>query len=417
MAVPVNAFQQVQTYQRSGLALLQNLFCGISTANKKFKDFQNFTGNLGSTVTYTKPPKASTVNSLVASFEGIEQRVGTLTVDQPISSAFAVTNEQFLFNAQQYIDDFGGAAIAEIGSQIESNILLNAETKTYRFYGNGSSAINSFGQLVDMVQRYKSIGSTSKGPLKCYLPNTAVPAIVNSGLNQFVLKRNDDIAMSWELGTWGGVTYYESNLLPLHVAGTCGDSSQTLTVISTNDPTGANITQITVSGATINDADAIKAYDKLEFVDGVSGFSNLRFLTQYGHKVSSAPVQIRATANAAADGSGHVVINISPALQATSGKNQNINTNILAGMQLTVAKSHRVGLLVDNDALFLAMPRLPDQSPFMTSNEADPDSGASIRLTYGATFGANQLGWIHDAIWGSQLEGEYAMAMCFPATV
>ena len=48
MAVfPNNILQQVQTYQRSGLALLQNLCCHISTANTKFKDFDKIQANLG----------------------------------------------------------------------------------------------------------------------------------------------------------------------------------------------------------------------------------------------------------------------------------------------------------------------------------------------------------------------------------
>jgi hypothetical protein len=52
MAVfPSNILQQVQTYQRSSLALLLNLCCHISTANTKFKDFDKIQANLGSTVT------------------------------------------------------------------------------------------------------------------------------------------------------------------------------------------------------------------------------------------------------------------------------------------------------------------------------------------------------------------------------
>jgi len=44
---PNNILQQVQTYQRSGLGLLLNLACHISTSNKKFKDFDKIQANLG----------------------------------------------------------------------------------------------------------------------------------------------------------------------------------------------------------------------------------------------------------------------------------------------------------------------------------------------------------------------------------
>lgn len=47
MAVPNNILQQVQTYQMSNLAYLQNLNCFVSTANTKFKNFEKLTANLG----------------------------------------------------------------------------------------------------------------------------------------------------------------------------------------------------------------------------------------------------------------------------------------------------------------------------------------------------------------------------------
>ena len=45
---PNNILQQVVTYNESNLALLQNMFCFISTANKKFERFNdNIPKNLG----------------------------------------------------------------------------------------------------------------------------------------------------------------------------------------------------------------------------------------------------------------------------------------------------------------------------------------------------------------------------------
>ena len=39
--LPVNTLQNVQTYQKAELAWLLNSFCGISLANKKFKNFKS----------------------------------------------------------------------------------------------------------------------------------------------------------------------------------------------------------------------------------------------------------------------------------------------------------------------------------------------------------------------------------------
>jgi hypothetical protein len=245
----------------------------------------------------------------------------------------------------------------------------------------------------------------------------SVPAIVNSGLNQFVLKRNEEIANSWWLGDFSEASFYQSNLLPIHVAGTVGNANPAtpLTVVSTNDPTGANITQITFSGATATDANAIKAGDLFQFQDGVTGQPDLRYLTFIGHTPSAQPVQFRATADAASDGGGNVVVNIAPALVSTNGSaNQNITSNIVAGMQVKVVPSHRAGLVVGGRALFLAMPRLPEETPFPTAADHDPDTGVSLRYYYGSLFGQNQRGFVHDCIWGSTLVPEYSMRICFP---
>ena len=62
-------------------------------------------------------------------------------------------------------------------------------------------------------------------------------------------------------------------------------------------------------------------------------------------------------------------------------------------MQCKVLPSHRAGLICAGDPLFLAMPRLPDQSPFYTGNETDPDTGVSTRLYYGAFLVRTKWEW------------------------
>lgn len=441
MALPTNILQQVQTYQRSNLALLENLNCFMNISNTRFKDFENITANLGSTVTFDLPPRFTTAQGLVASFQPAVQRVLPLTCDQATNTSYAFTAQERIFNVEKdtesYMEMFGRSAVAEMGANIEANLALNAnshvpvntvvngqtvptgalhtESGPFRFFGDGITPINSFQQLAQMVANFKNFGSVQQG-IKVVLPDTIVPAIVGTGLNQFAPNRNNDIAMSWEVGEFGTppVMYYQSNLLPIHTAGTLGEAGTVLTVVSTNDPTGANITQITFSGAG-TDANAVKSGDLIQFQDNVSGQPNLRFLTFIGHVISNQAVQVRATADAASSG-GNVTINITPALQSTSGGSQNINRNIVAGQQVKILPSHRCGLVIGGDAFYLAMPRLPDQYPYPTSAEYDPDTGVSMRMTYGSLFGQNQMGMIHDSTWGSVLVPEYSMRIAFPVS-
>ena len=414
MSVPSNLLVQVQTYQMSQLAFLGNFGAFIHTTNKKFENFDSKVANLGDTVNFELPPRLVSQEGLVVNYQATQQRLQPLTVNKALNCSYAYTSQQMIFNIEDYMERVGKAAVMELGTTVEADVASLAETQPYRFFGDGVTQINSFGQLANMLAQYRTYG-VAKDKIKVYLSDIAEPQISNSGLNQFVLDRNEELANSWEVGNWSGVDFYQSNLLPIHNSGTVGNLGQTLTVVSTNDPTGNNITQITVSGATASDPDAIKMFDSLQFQDNVSGKPNMRYLTFVGHRPSAAFVQIQATADAAADGSGNVVINISPALCSVAGNpNQNLSFNVQAGMQLKALPSHRCGLIVGGDAMYLAMPKLPDQSPFYTGNAMDPDMGISLRLTYGAVLGQNQLCYVNDIIYGFTLPGEYAMKIAFP---
>lgn len=403
-----NILVDVSTYQLSGLALLQNLYAYISMANTKFKDFDRIINNRGASVTFDLPPRFVSNSSLVANFQDSAQRLQTLTVDQAENVAYEFTSQEEIFNVDDYMERFGKSAMAELGAKVEANVALNNLTHTYRFFGNGTTPINSYQQLAQALAFYRNYGSPRYNT-RGILPDIDTPAIVGSGLAQFATERNDQIANSWWIGDFSGTEWYQSNLLPVHTAGTVGENASTLTVVSIN----AAGDQITCSGA--GAGETVLVNDLLEFNDGVAGQPNVRYLTFIGHEVSANSVQCRITVDATEAG-GNIVLNVFPALvgPATGGRDQNTNVDIAAGMQISVLPSHRAGLIYGGDALFLGMPRLPDQEPFPTANSVDPDTGVSMRLYYGTKFGENQKGFVNDVIWGSTLVDEYAMRLVFP---
>ncbi len=439
MTTPVNVLQTVQTYQKAELAWLLNSFVGINIANKKFKNFNDLTANLGDTVTFDTTPRYISYAGLQITEQPSVQRVQSLICSQAANVAAAYTDQQFIFNVRDYMDRFGMSAMKELGSLIESDILRNfisgvrvndpqnagfngmqVNSGPFRFYGDGVTPINSFTQLAQSVANFEDFGAATH-KMMGILPVANIPAIVGTGLNQFAMRRNDDIANSWELGKFSNTEWYESNLLPVHVSGTIGNTAapnNVMTVVSTNDPTGVNVTAITFSEPTSGtDANAIKAGDLFQFNDGISGKPNLRFLTFIGHSVCSQPVQFRAIADAATI-SGAVTVQIqtinSVGLVWAQNQNQNLNAAIQAGMTVTPLPSHRAGILMSGDQFYLAMPRLPDESPFTTSNMVDPDSGASIRHYFGSQFGMNNRAYVRDSVWGSCLVSENSMRYAFP---
>ncbi len=408
-----NILQNVATYQAAELALLQNSYAYITLANTKFKDFNKIQDNLGATVTFDLPPRYSSVPSLVfGSFQDSEQRVQSLTADQQRAVAYEFSNLEQILNVEDYMTRFGRSAVAEIGTNVETNIAENNISHTFRAFGDGITDITSYKQLAQSVANYENFGSPKTGKICGIIPDVKYPEIVDNGLNQFTVERGNRTAMSWEIGTFSGVTWYKSNLLPLHVAGSVGQAQLIMTVVSIN----AAGTQLTMSttGLSNPDANAIKEGDILTFQDGVSGQPDMRFLTFIGHVPSSQSVQVRATADAGSDGAGQVIVNISPALVSTAlDKNQNINNPVAAGMELKALPNHVAGLLFADQALFLAMPRLPSTMPFPSANQSDPESGVSMRLYYGHQFGSASTGWVHDCFWGSTLVDEYAMRLVF----
>lgn len=409
-----NILQNVQTYNDSGLAYLSNSYCFLNLCNSKFKDFDKVEKNLGATIGFDKPPRFTTVDSLVASFQSVEQLVDNLTIDQQVSVSYEFTAQQFILNVKDYMKKFGGAAMIELGTKVETNIAEVCKTSPYRFFGDGVTPLSSYLQLANALALFRDYGAARKDTV-AILDNLTYPKIVNSGLNQFAPIRNDREAMSWEIGDFDSCKWYKSNLLPTQIAGTEGQQGSVLTVVSVTQNAAGAVTAITFSGCNASsDADSVKENDSFQFSDGVSGQPNMRYLTYIGHVNSQNPVQFRATADAASTGASQVTVTIDPPLQATAGPDQNINNAIVAGMECSVLPSHRCGLIMAGDPLYLGMPRLPEEVPFPTAVSTDPETGVSIRTYFGSLFGQNQRGIIHDAIWGKKLVSEYAMKIALP---
>src|ERR1019366_1415539 len=154
-----------------------------------------------------------------------------------------------------------------------------------------------------------------------------------------------------------------------------------------------------------------------QFNDGVAGLPNLRFLTFIGHQPTRLPVQFRAIANAGTVG-GSVTIQLQTingvGLVWAQNQNQNINNTIQAGMKFTPLPSHQAGWMDAGNSFYLAMPKLPDQSPFQTVYVKDKESGASMRHYWGVQFGQDNRAYVRDTTWGSTLVAEDSMRLIFP---
>lgn len=407
MAVPQNNLVQVQTYQESGLIALQNQNCFMDprVCNSKFKDFQNLTGNKGDTVTFAKPYRAVAMPTLTVTFQGTEMRQQSLTVDQAWNVARAFTAEQFIFDVDEYMDQIGLSAVQALGAKIEANAAQGIIDHTYRFYGDGTTSINSYGQLALALAFDRDYGAVNTGRAVGIIDNISSAQIVDSGSNKFAPARNDQIVMSWEVGSFSNCDWFNSNLLKVHIAGFAGINQTQLTFSSIS----ADGTQITFTHGAGIQADFFKSGDLLYFQN-----TDLRYVTWTGYETSQNAVQVRITADSDS-GSGTVVANIYPALSAVVGdQNQNLNRPLVGSDVAKVVTSHRAGIIMTGKPFYLAMPKLPSTSPFDSAQTIDPDTGISLRMYHGEIFGQNQRGMVHDVLWGLTYADEYCMRLCLP---
>ena len=120
-----NSLVDVQVYWKSDLSLLLNSYAGIKNANMRFDNFQNFTGQLGDTVSFKLPPRFDAKDDLVINFQDVEQRKQLLTVDKAKSIGVNFDDKEYLFNIEpdNYMKDIGASVMAEMGSDIEADFL------------------------------------------------------------------------------------------------------------------------------------------------------------------------------------------------------------------------------------------------------------------------------------------------------
>lgn len=423
----------VETYQEGGLDYLENSNCAIATFNKKFKDFEKLTANLGDTVTFKNQVQYNYTPSLNAEFQGTTQPVNTLIVGSAGNVAFAFDDEEYLFNAEECMPEFTQSAIMELSTNMESQIFAGAILPSFTTDKNNvtrqtnygtyltsyagitgvdtkqMAPINSYEQL-DFIMKKHSNAGAAKGMFDIYLPDIITSAIIGSGLNQFAIDRNNETANSWQLGSFSRGQFYESNLMPIHSAGTIGNEGQTMTVVAIN----AAGTQLTLNGVSPSTA-TLNVGAILEFNDSVAGRTNLRYLTYFGHVPSAQKVQVNVQSTTVADGSGTIVVDIYPALISDPSNSQrNINTPIVAGMTLFSLPDHLCGFLVSGKAAYFAMPRLPTKLPFPSASQTNIDTGASLRVSSGAYLDKPIQGVVVDQIWGQMCVPRWCRRIALP---
>lgn len=427
MATTLNFFAKVETFHDAGLVRLGNSQFLIKHSNKKFQNFQNYTSNLGPSVQFARQTLGTAVDGLVAQFTPVEQTWITLTADQQANASFNFTADQFIYNAEQFIKDFGAGYIEALSTKVETYAFNKMKTIPYRYYGNATNDVCSYQAIAQAITYHRAQGSPLTDT-KVVFPDAFRPIIIGTGLGMFTPIKNDRAVNSWELGEFSQAEYYTSNIIKPHIAGTVGQTGSLLTVVSVNRNSIGGITSIVVSGAGAGGTPGVVlAGDVMRFKDGVSGKPDLRSLTLYGQIPTPFPVTMVSTTDVTVDAlSGHATINISEpiydlfsvqtggVIDVNKQMRQTVNETIVAGMQIKVMPSHTPAYIISGNATFLAMPKMPVPQPYDYSTKIDEKSGVGFRSYWGSGFGTGVQGYIYDLIYGFAAEPRYITKILFP---
>jgi len=442
-----NVFQNVVTFNKKIVqdAVGQNCFLEKVCSSLTKDAHIDSPKNLGAVINYEMPYNFVAQDGLVVNeLQAIVQNVYSLTLTQQANVGISNTSQEEILNFDK--EDFkpltaearGKALGAKVEQQLASHanssatygtttsgliagqpMYMSGPTRFADFVSDGTG-LTSLQQLAQMVDNFAMMDVIEEEH-RVIMPSNRYAPIVANSLGQFVPKRNDETAASWELGTWGhpGVEYLKSNKLPIQRAGTIGNDKIALTVVRTNDPTGENITSITFSGA--GSGDTIN-YGDVGYLLPTSGLTATTF---YGHVPTDQAVQFRCIATVTADVNGNITVPVvtntytqGQGLNGIVGTiTQNISGNIVAGMQAKFVPDHLCGLYVTGRSFLLAMPPLPNYKPFTCTVDVDPDTGCSMRTYIQPMPTANKTALVNDCIWDAVLISRPCLRICLPLTM
>lgn len=425
---PSNVLQSVQTFNESDLSLMHAMLVSGEVFNTQYLEFNKLPKNLGATAKFQKPLKVKSVSSLnvINDFQAINQDYVTLTVDQQEAVPLAMTAEDIvLYDLERYVDHMGMPIVTQLATVVDRNCMAIGEEKPFLVYQGNldyAATVMTPSNIVDIKElpkieaQFENFGMTSD-KIKCVLPNMTVPNLINTGLNQFVTSRNDDLAQSWMLGSYSHTEYFRSNQLKTHVSGLGGQGGYTFTV-TTVSPDGKTITFTSSGPAT--ETGTFKKYDTLIFdpTGASTGGTPLRYFGSAYSAPSANWVAVNVQADADTIG-GSVTVTVSPALvgptiAAATGVRQNINLDIDAPFTARALNSHVCAYQVANNAAWLAMPPLPNTMPYPSSSKVDDVSKLSMRMYYGFIPFENEYGYSWDVIWGRNCDEERISKIALP---
>lgn len=436
-----NTLQLVQGYATIAQHILVNDLCVVKTLDKEYENWdqaekygtrgQTFLAKLPTRFTPTLGTLAFDPNGTTGSFA---ERTMSITADQLANLPYPITNvESALFKTPEIISSNARSAINEMANTFEKFAIQSVANSGYRFVGSPAALagqMQSVGEVTLGAAQFQSFGCARNGDSYWIMPTTAAARTIQTGLQQFVTKRNEELSLKGEIGYLGGVQdiiFAQNNMLGVHISGTMADdpinlsTGYTITsvtpdnIVDPDDGKGTNTSTIVLSG--VPAGLTVKANDLIDIGQLVLA-DPLKFLTFTGYQVSEAPVQGRVLANAV-EAANSITFQVSPALIFDGPETnpfRNLNRAIVPGTDtVRFVRSHSQGLLYYGEYGKWVAPTLPDTEPFPSASVRSVDTGVSFRAYHGQAGIGNPVKYFtHDAIYGYGAASEGFARVIYP---
>lgn len=444
-----NSLQDVVTYQtKSALAMMEVRGCFAMLANREFDNWQSMVAQRGDTVTIYRPTLFRARNTLAfdpTNSGGFTEEKITLKVDKEASVNYAATDQQLATYPIKAGNSSGtpeGRAFserkanemgAELATVIDAEIAKTACFGGYRWAGDinaSSSSIDSMQKLRQTVTKFRNYGGTELA--HCVIPDISQVNIANTGFQEFILRRNEEMAKDWELPAVNGVPntrFYSYAQAPVHTAGSAAvaDAQYDITSVVDStfvDPNTSEIREgstIRLTGLPGSSTVLINDIGDIGTAGSGSAFNAndpIKFLRPRGHTTTAVNPQFRVVESTQADGVGTIDIKVEPRLifdPTDEDPKANLSRAINpASDKLRLVLSHKAGVMWLDSAFFFACPKLPSVSPYISSTVQDEKRKMALRTYFGNVFGNNISQVVQDIIYGSTMAPGYAMRLIFP---
>jgi len=369
-----NQFITTDLVSNTALAMFANNAPFVMTASRIYQDdFVSSGYKIGDTLQVRRQNHFIVGDGSVATPQSIIETVETITIAHQYNALIAYTIQDLTLRIEDFSRLFIAPAIQEIITQMEKDIGSQAEQILNFFVGTAGTPINSFTSVdlagAKLLEQGVNIASDA------YLAMTVRDGSSLKGalLNNFTPVFNEDIVRSSAIGHLSYFDIFQSQNIKRHIAG-AGPRLHSGDVLLVNGAVSSG-TVIAMDGATINIADYFVVGD-------VISISGVESVNPVGRAATGQDMQFVVTANASSNGTGDIVVSVSPSIISdTSNPNRNVSNPIPNNAPVTMVGSHNVNVAYPSRGIDIVCPPLYKLQVPYSSVAVDPETGLSLAVT------------------------------------